>query len=331
MHLPEQSGAVTGVAFCRQFTSKPLGLSQTAALKGLELAAAKDDPNARLDLGKLQRFLPPVNFDWVRRTRERVNRGGQYPSEQDVKFAFEIYCKTLREKVEYTYNSAVAVSPFNPNFAKYSDCLGRAIGFLQLLAALGVPLGWLHIVTVGREDDENKILRLQDNKIVSENVYRVPSETEEEKAPNALMAELKTVAGKEVVDFRRTVREPFANHNVAKVVGPLTFRCWDPLLERAYRNSVSDFFESYERKVERQVNVVYYQSPAEPRRRLYYLPSTLGSKMNCGAAFAAVSAEMGKMSAAAPSVCLIVDEEDWGKTQPPKHPPVVEHIFNALS
>ena len=110
-----------------------------------------------LDLGKFKTFFTgsPIAMEDLKAIRLRASAIGEPICENDVKKVFNAYCAQLDAKnIEYHYNADF--SPFDVNFQNQSNCQGRAKGFLQVMAMLGVSKDQLNQVTIGGSNDPDK-------------------------------------------------------------------------------------------------------------------------------------------------------------------------------
>ncbi|MEO6742407.1 MAG: hypothetical protein ABIP20_19360 [Chthoniobacteraceae bacterium] len=318
-----------------------------AAISG----ASGTSGSGNLDLSKVKAFftgsLLPVED--IKAIRLRATVMGEAIAESDVKKAFNAYCDQIaKKKVVYHYNADD--SPFDVNFKGNSNCQGRAKGFLQLMAILGVSKEALNYCKIGGgpSDGDKKICQKGDDDINTGNIYQL--DRVEVPAPNAVRIELQS--GKPVVV--RTPREPFANHYATFLeVSGLGLKYWDPLERVAYQNGFPDYFTSYASDGPLTVGLKDWSveclvNPDNTKERIYLLPPAsqfrsvvlktgFGTKGTVGSsafynqtAFKDVESSLREMTEGTePQIAMIVDESDWGgKTG--NHPPVVLAMFPNL-
>lgn len=309
--------------------------------------------SGNLDLNKFKSFFTasqlPVSE--IKAIRLRVKLTGEPVCENDVKKAFDAYVDQLGKKhVVYHYNADD--SPFDSNFKGNSNCQGRAKGFLQLMAILGVPKDQLNYCKIGGgpEDGDKKLCQKGDADITSTNLYKI--QRVEASAPNAVRITL-LESGKTSVS--RTPREPFANHYATFLeVSGLGFKYWDPLEGTAYRTGFSDYFTSYAKDELlsaplKSWNVECLTNPDNKKERIYLFPpaskfrgqvikTSIATKAMIGSdaffnqgAYKAVESALREMNEASdPQIAVLIDEGDWNLARG-NHPPVILGIFPGLS
>ena len=269
-----------------------------------------------------------VSIDSLLRIR-RLTATNQPLRYHDLETVFDAYCNQfLARNILYHYNREL--SPFDYNFDNMSNCMGRAKGFLQLMAMLGVPKEALAFCQIGGgEGEENcKICQKPDSQIDHTNYRAVPGgPAAPALAPNAV----RIVVSNGTLDVQRTIREPFAYHYATRInVLGLGMRFWDPLERCAYRNGFDDAFTSYEempsllkgyRDVEK-MGVKVLANPDNLKERLYLLPKAAQRRIPAPpgayysqANFVAVENEMLQMTTD-PQVIMIVDETDYSPHEP---------------
>lgn len=298
--------------------------------------------NGNLDIGKVKAFFAGslLPLEDIKDIRLRATVMGEPIAEKDVKTAFDAYCAQIAAKrIVYHYNAED--SPFDVNFKGNSNCQGRAKGFLQLMAVLGLSKEQLNFCTIGGAsgEEDDKLCQKSEDDIVSTNVYKWDGAVRDHPAPNAVRVELKL--GKAVVV--RTPREPFANHYATCLdVSGLGMKYWDPLEGTAYRNGFADFFTSYSPDESllggnmqrwKGLGLKCLANPDNKKERIYLLPPSskvrglLGTGAYClQAAFKEVEVQMGEMLTAEPQVAMIIDGGDWG-SDTGVHPPVIRTMF----
>src|SRR5213594_3426749 len=133
----------------------------------------------------------------------------------DVQNAFREYLKNLPSNYSYVDYQSPFDDPVKSDRIGAPNCHARAKGFLQLMAACGVPLQKLAYVEIGSpQTPTSKVVRKNRNHIDSRNVWTPQWKPRESAAPNAVRATLDQRNNLKVV---RTAREPFNNHVCAFV------------------------------------------------------------------------------------------------------------------
>ncbi len=288
--------------------------------------------DGKLDIKKVKDFFrgSKLSIDDMKIIRSRKI------VEKDVKSVFDAYCAQLdAKKVVYHYNAEA--TPFDSSFKSESNCMGRARGFLQLMAMLGVSVDNLALCQIGGQaGEEDKKVCQGGEDSNDRSVYTRQGAPAPEDAPNAVKIKLRR-SGKLVVS--RTPREPFANHYAAHLNIPgLTFKCWDPLLNAAYPNGFRDLFTTYaiagsqltlDLTTWHRIGLKCLVNPDNIRERIYILPpsskmrgSQTGEAFFDQPAFKAVETQLSKMQDQEPCVAVIIDEKDWGG-ESGSHPPVI--------
>ncbi|MFI3187707.1 MAG: hypothetical protein QX198_17165 [Methylococcaceae bacterium] len=318
--------------------------SADARLQELWPKVIANEANGKLDLQKVADFFlgSEINVAELVRIRKKVNATNNTIDNHDVTTVFNSYCKQLNAKnVIYHYNAFE--SPFDVNFICNSNCMGRAKGFLQLMAVLGVPVDKMAYLVIGREDGEGKkVCRKADTNIRSEDVYRVPG-LAPTTSPNSVC--IKLMNGK--LEVSPTSREPFGNHYAAFIdMAGLHTKTWDPLEGSSYKNGFSDAFTTYEKLnmvsglgfSEEMITILH--NPDNTKERLYILPSSKYLRMRVDGfhgttstryfenpAFIAVESQLKNMTTMEPRVITIIDESDWNGAVGSLHPEVIKKMF----
>ena len=288
-----------------------------------------------LDLRKVRSFFSgsTINFDALKAIRLRNSVIGEPMREPDIEEVFDAYCNQLHAKrVVYHYNAQQ--SPFDADYTGNSNCQGRAKGFLQLMAMLGVPKEHLAYCIIGGAagEEEMKVCQKAAAEIIASNVRWVPGGPNAPVwAPNAVRIDV--VRGALRVD--RTTREPFANHYATHIgVSGLGKPYWDPLERYSSKNGFADVFTSYQPSP--QLLAEYSElerrggrclvNPDNQQERLYLLPARAERRLPATQgmyytqqAFLEVEYALAEMSAKSPQVLMIVDKTDYdhGSAQPP--------------
>ena len=317
--------------FHMSFKPKPCDEYRDLQIAKTDPKIAKTDPSG-FSLLKLANTMRRGSFgiDEIRRVRKS---GCTFT---DVQNAFQEYLKQLPSSYSYGDYESPFDDPVGSNRIGAPNCHARAKGFLQLMAACGVPLENLGYAEIGSsETPTSKVVRKNRNHIDSRNVWTPQWKPRESAAPNAVRATLDQRNNLKVV---RTTREPFNNHVCAFVEVTGDHQYWDPLFGRAYKNGMQDYFDSVEvnpdnrYKLPSSADTIRYMDPHEQRRRLYrFETSRSAGELGKSEVYKAVESEKGAMSSDDRSVFLVIDESDWPDTLKPgmlgMHPPVVEKIF----
>lgn len=297
----------------------------------------------KLDLVKVKQFFAGslLTLGSLREIRLRNQVMGEPMRESDVQDAFDTYCNQLNAKaVVYHYNAQQ--SPFDDDYTGNSNCMGRAKGFLQLMAILGVPKEQLALLQIGGAagDDEQKICLKADADIVQANIRVVPGGPPvPAPAPNSVRIEIRN----NVLTVSRTPREPFANHYATRIGVPgLGMAYWDPLERYSSRNGFPDVFTTYEptpelmagyRDLQRR-GMVCLANPDDLQERIYLLPKASQRPVPAPpqayfkqAAFTAVELALSQMATAEPQVAMLIDKSDYDG-HAPAQPRVFKQMFS---
>jgi hypothetical protein len=206
--------------------------SRSLNLQELSVSPPEAGGKADCDLPKVGDFMQQTRFKMedMLAVRRRGCDGA------DVARVFAAYCAGL-EKVEYNYETNRSLFDRTPSDNK-PNCMGRAKGFLQLLAICGVPLRDLALVLLGSAGDETINVVQRDQTTITDANVRFFETSSDQLSPNAVRASLDNGT----LTVSRTTREPFAYHYCARVLGRGPSQFWDPLFRRAYVNGMNDFF-----------------------------------------------------------------------------------------
>ncbi len=295
----------------------------------------------KLDMNKVKLFFAGslLTLSSLKAIRLRQKLVGEPMRESDVQDVFDTYCNQLIAKgVVYHYNAQQ--SPFDNDYTGNSNCMGRAKGFLQLMAILGVPKEELALLQIGGSagEEDKKICQKADADIVSVNVRNVPGGlVNPASAPNAVRIEVQNGA----LVVSRTSREPFANHYATHIgISGLGMAYWDPLERYSSRNGFPDVFTTYEptphlmagyRDLVQQ-GVVCLANPDNLKERIYLLPKSAGrpTPVPMGAyytqvAFTAVEQALRGMATTEPQVSMLIDTCDFDV-----HMPTQPRVFKLM-
>lgn len=283
--------------------------------------------NGKLDLSKVEQFFmgSQMTMENLREIRLRTHLVGEPMSDREVNDVFDIYCNQLYAKnVTYHYNAEI--SPFDDVYQGLSNCMGRAKGFLQLMAMLGVPKEQLAYCMIGGSvgDEGKKLCQKAAGEILGTSVRWVAGgPAVPASAPNAVRIE--PDGGGVLVS--RTPREPFANHYATRLDIPgLSMKYFDPLERYVSRNGFSDVFTGYEPAPELlrayqdlvRKGLQVLANPDNQKERLYLLPPANQRPTNAPQnayfrqpAFTQVEQALSEMNTGGGQVIMIVDATDY--------------------